>query len=320
MQILFKTDSTEKLVNIKLSIYKYTFSNLKYKLFEVDETNIHEIQFFDKEQEIDDDMIITDYFNINSINIIYVYFTPMSKNKHNNKFIKLDDNITLNNTENIQNDVNEIGSNNSDLSSNDGELGSNNGDIGCLASNDDNNSLYDDDVKSINDSNDTVDNNKDEDSDNDSSDNDMIDFDNIFSNIGNTSSINRFNNMSDDDDNDEEEDKEQEPIISPDNDIDEINKERNIKMAELLADEDFIHLLKIYYEKPDLLNELCKFTTIYNIVDKGIDIEPNEEYIQLINNLELHMEENDIKKILVESNNDLTTALGYISKLYCQSE
>ena len=32
------------------------------------------------------------------------------------------------------------------------------------------------------------------------------------------------------------------------------------------------------------------------------------------------MEENDIKKILVESNNDLTTALGYISKLYCQSE
>ena len=373
MQVLFKIENGEKLITIELlnSECTHTISDLKKIIFKLDESNINKVQFLSKDSEIDDDMILTDYFKLDGINVIYIYFDFKESEKeiyikkllNSTDNIKLDvttslfsDNISIDDDYDLYDDgpgihnidgINFCKDSDDDEDEDDGLYGNstlpnidNKKELGSgillnpeLSLETENNSTIEDNKDDILQSIENKDNKSDidtvedegsENSSNSSSDNDMKDFDNIFSDMNSRMNIHNIlvnnDNNTDSDNNSEMDSKEEEPIIASTNDIEKINNERNMKIVELLGDDDFTHLLKIYYERPELLNELCKFTSVYNIVEKGLDIEPNEEYVELIQNLELHIQEKDIRNILVKSNNDLTTALGYISKLYCQCE
>jgi hypothetical protein len=91
---------------------------------------------------------------------------------------------------------------------------------------------------------------------------------------------------------------------------------------ELLDDPDFIHLLKIYYDKPNLITSLYKYINscaiqISNNIDKNIMEETpsftlNETNFEMIKKLNFGFDDSEIIEALTLNNNHINLSISYL--------
>jgi hypothetical protein len=121
-------------------------------------------------------------------------------------------------------------------------------------------------------------------------------------------------NHSDKEDN--EEDEEDEEKISP-----EEQNDNNLKTIKLLSDKDFIYLLNIIINKPELINIASSFVINGNIVKKFKieeikgEFKYNDELIQIIdllNKLNKEYDESKLKSIINHFEGNLNLSIRYI--------
>jgi len=81
----------------------------------------------------------------------------------------------------------------------------------------------------------------------------------------------------------------------------------------LIDDEDFIHLLKIYRNKPEIFKTFYKFISSSSILNTKTNMDVDyEENLNKIKNLNLDIDDNLIIKALQITNNHLNLALRYL--------
>ncbi len=103
---------------------------------------------------------------------------------------------------------------------------------------------------------------------------------------------------------------------------DEINtivSENNIKTIELFADKDFVYLLNICHNKPELINKVSSYLTNGNITNFEIKEINNFNYenefiklVELLNSINKQFDENELKSTLQHFEGNLNLSLRYI--------
>ncbi len=100
-----------------------------------------------------------------------------------------------------------------------------------------------------------------------------------------------------------------------------IVSKNNIKLIELFSDKDFVYLLNICYNKPELINKVANYVTNGNISSVEIKQINNEEFnyqneysqlIELLNSINKHIDENKLKSIIQHFEGNLNLSLRYI--------
>ncbi len=96
----------------------------------------------------------------------------------------------------------------------------------------------------------------------------------------------------------------------------------NLKIIELFSDNDFVILLNIIKNKPDLLNKVSSYLTNGNIINNFTTIEinnddfkyPNQliQLIELLNKLNKEYNEHELKQILYNFEGNLNLSLRYL--------
>ncbi len=115
------------------------------------------------------------------------------------------------------------------------------------------------------------------------------------------------------------------PKIDMDIEFEEISMEEtdknNLKLVELFSDSDFVFLLNIIKNKPELLNKVSNYLTNGNIVHNITITELNDEFkyqnellelIELLNKVNKELKEVELKYILQHFKGNLNLSLRYI--------
>lgn len=100
---------------------------------------------------------------------------------------------------------------------------------------------------------------------------------------------------------------------------DEINA-NNLKLIELFSDNDFVYLLNIIKNKPNLLNKVSGYLTNGNIINNIVEINNDDfkyhneliQLLELLNKLNKTYDENELKNIIQHFEGNLNLSLRYV--------
>jgi hypothetical protein len=110
-----------------------------------------------------------------------------------------------------------------------------------------------------------------------------------------------------------------EVINSHEEEINTIVSKNNIKTIELFADKDFVYLLNICHNKPELINTVSSYLTNGTITNFEIKDINNFNYenefiklVELLNSINKQFDENELKSIIQHFEGNLNLSLRYI--------
>jgi hypothetical protein len=111
----------------------------------------------------------------------------------------------------------------------------------------------------------------------------------------------------------------------PNDDYEEISQEEinqnNLKLVELFSDKDFVYLLNILINKPELINKASSYILNGNIINNFEIKEIKEEFkytiqlnqiLELLNKLDIKYNKNELKYIINHFDGNLNLSLRYI--------
>jgi hypothetical protein len=107
--------------------------------------------------------------------------------------------------------------------------------------------------------------------------------------------------------------------VPPYEEINSNDNRNNIKIIELFADKDFVYLLNICHNKPELINKVSSYLTNGNITNFEIKEINNFNYenefiklVELLNSINKQFDENELKSIIQHFEGNLNLSLRYI--------
>jgi len=321
MPIIFKLDGqvNSRVLEIKHDINGIVKLSSIISIFEnygISQESFEYIGFIIESETLKDDTLI---YQISNDNLIIFVFTRNEeiKKKLNKIFLENEINIDNNNLDKINEEqVDKINEeqvdNNPDSDDNNSKSDDNNSkSVDNNPDSDDNNS------KSVDNNPDSDDNNSKSDDNNSDSDDNNLDSDdnNSDSNDNNSDSDNNSNS----DDNLEQVDTELiKPIVDKiQEELPELSQEIidtiNIKTAKLFENNDFKHLIRIYYSNPDILKTFLNFVSQGDIIKINIPVISEEKNysveIETLKSLGINESDDTIKQVLKLFNGHLNLSL-----------